>query len=111
VTEEHKKSKTLWKSKLGNATERFNSVGNEQKQQRSRTRRSEILKAAVHVFAREGIAGARIADIAAQAGVPVSSVYDYFTDKEAVANALPVAHMTQFFQEFSDAAEKKSSAM
>ena len=110
MAEENKKLNSLWKSRIGDATERFNSTGNEQKQQRSRTRRSEILKAAVHVFAREGIAGARIADIAAQAGVPVSSVYDYFTDKEAVANALPVAHMTQFFKEFAEAAEKKSSA-
>lgn len=99
-----------WRHRLSEATERFQPVGTAQKQQRSRTRRSEILKAAVRVFARDGIAGARIADIAAEAGVPVSSVYDYFSDKESVAHALPVDHMAQFFAEFARMAESKATA-
>lgn len=102
--------KARWSHRLAEATERFQPAGIEQKQQRSRTRRSEILKAAVRVFARDGIAGARIADIAAQAGVPVSSVYDYFSDKESVAHALPVDHMARFFAEFADVAQSRASA-
>lgn len=99
-----------WRHRLAAATERFLPAGTEQKQQRSRARRSEILKAAVRVFARDGIAGARIADIAAEAGVPVSSVYDYFSDKESVAHALPVDHMAQFFAEFAHLAESRANA-
>jgi AcrR family transcriptional regulator len=99
-----------WRHRLTQASERLLPAGAEQKQQRSRTRRSEILKAAVRVFARDGIAGARIADIAAAAGVPVSSVYDYFSDKESVAHALPVDHMAQFFAEFARLAEGKATA-
>lgn len=99
-----------WRHRLTEASERFQPAGSEQKQQRSRARRSEILKAAVRVFARVGIANARIADIAAEAGVPVSSVYDYFADKESVAHALPVDHMAQFFAEFARQAEGKATA-
>ena len=35
MAEENKKLNSLWKSRIGDATERFNSTGNEQKQQRS----------------------------------------------------------------------------
>jgi AcrR family transcriptional regulator len=80
------------------------------KQQRSRSRREEILKAAARVFAREGIARARIAHIAAEAGVPLSSVYDYFADKESIAYALPIVHMGNFFAEFSERAVAKATA-
>ena len=90
--------------------ERSLTEGSGQKQQRSRARRAEILKAATRVFAREGIARARIANIAAEAGVPLSSVYDYFADKEDLAHALPIAHMARFFTEFAEKAQTRRTA-
>lgn len=70
------------------------------KQDRSRARRAEIIGAAERVFAREGIARARIADIAVEAGVPLSSLYDYFGTKEDIAYAVPQTRMSEFFLEF-----------
>lgn len=70
-------------------------------QDRSRQRSEEILSAAVRVFAREGLARARISDIAAEAGVPPPSIYDYFTSKEELAYAIPIRRQGEFFEEFS----------
>lgn len=47
-------------------------------------RREEILKAALQIFARKGLAAARISDIAAAAGLSYGLVYHYFRDKEAL---------------------------
>lgn len=74
------------------------------KQDRSRRRQQDILDAAVIIFARDGIARARIADIAALAGVPLSSVYDYWSSKEALAFAVPGTAMGAFFAEFLERA-------
>lgn len=70
------------------------------KQQRSREREERILAAALKVFAREGIAKARVADIAAEAGVPSSSVYDYFENKEELAYFVPVSKFAEFYDEY-----------
>lgn len=43
-----------------------------------------ILAAAMHVFSSQGFAGARIADIAAHAGVNKRMLYHYFGDKDAL---------------------------
>lgn len=51
-------------------------------------RREAILAAAVEVFARMGLAQAKISDIAAAAGVSYGLVYHYFRTKEAVFGAL-----------------------
>jgi AcrR family transcriptional regulator len=45
-------------------------------------RREQILKAALQIFARKGLAAARISDIAAAAGLSYGLVYHYFRDKE-----------------------------
>ena len=47
-----------------------------------------ILRAAERVFARHGFSGATMADIAAQAGVPKSTVHYYFGTKEALHRAV-----------------------
>ena len=51
-------------------------------------RRGEILGAARAVFAERGYASARIAEIAARAGVATGTVYLYFDSKEAIVVAL-----------------------
>jgi AcrR family transcriptional regulator len=48
----------------------------------------QLLQAALKVFARDGIDGASVADIAEAAGVAKGSVYLYFDSKEALAGDL-----------------------
>ncbi|MBI5546509.1 MAG: TetR/AcrR family transcriptional regulator [Deltaproteobacteria bacterium] len=45
-------------------------------------RRESILRAAVHVFAKKGYHGCRIADVAREAGVAYGLVYHYFQNTE-----------------------------
>lgn len=99
-----------WTDVVAVAISRGQAEGNELKQERSRARRTEIVNAAVRVFARDGIARARIADIATEAGVPVSSLYDYYGTKEDIAYAVPIKHMSEFFTEFKQRANSMSSA-
>ena len=49
---------------------------------------ANILRAAEQVFARAGFAGARMADIAAAAGVPQANVHYYFNGKRALYRAV-----------------------
>ena len=49
---------------------------------RPQERPTEILEAALEVFAERGLAGARVDDIAARAGVSKGTVYLYFSGKE-----------------------------
>lgn len=48
----------------------------------------EILAAALEVFAEQGLAGARIDDIAARAGLSKGTVYHYFPGKDALFREL-----------------------
>lgn len=80
------------------------------KQDRSRRRRQEILRASLRVFARDGISRARLADIAAEAGVPVSSIYEYFPSKEDIAYAVPRIHLARFYEEYAATAAASLTA-
>jgi len=51
-------------------------------------RREEILRAALVVFARKGLAAAKISDVAQAAGLSHGLVYHYFESKEAIYAAL-----------------------
>jgi AcrR family transcriptional regulator len=55
---------------------------------RKQARPSEILDAALKVFAENGFAGARMDDIARRAGVTKGTIYLYFENKEAVFKTL-----------------------
>ena len=50
--------------------------------------RSKLLSAAEAVFAQRGYENARVADIAAEAGVSHGLFYRHFTDKDAILNAV-----------------------
>jgi AcrR family transcriptional regulator len=50
--------------------------------------RERILVAAVETFARTGLAGTSVRDIAKQARIRVSTLYHYFTSKEALYHAV-----------------------
>jgi AcrR family transcriptional regulator len=78
----------------------------ERKQDRSRRRQHEILQAALRIFARDGIARARISDVAAEAGMPVSSIYEYYSSKEDLAYAVPLTQLGHFFSEYSERARQ-----
>ncbi|AKT42687.1 TetR/AcrR family transcriptional regulator [Chondromyces crocatus] len=56
----------------------------EQVEQLKDERRSALLRAARVVFSRKGFAAAKIADVAAGAGISHGLVYHYFPDKEAL---------------------------
>ena len=56
----------------------------EQNQQIRDERREQILQAALKVFARKGMAAAKISDIAAEAGLSHGLVYHYFKSKEDI---------------------------
>src|ERR1700743_2411208 len=55
---------------------------------RKEARPTEILDAALKVFAEKGYAGARMDDIARRAGVTKGTIYLYFENKEAVFKTL-----------------------
>jgi AcrR family transcriptional regulator len=51
-------------------------------------RRTELIAAAVRVFARDGFHGARVGDIAEEAGVAHGLLYHYFRSKEEVLETI-----------------------
>jgi AcrR family transcriptional regulator len=70
------------------------------KQSRSRRRQLDLLEAATRVFARDGIAKSKMADIAAEAGISVSSIYDYSVSKQDLAYEIPIRRLAMFYTEF-----------
>ena len=57
-------------------------------QERSRATREKLLEAAETVFAAKGYTGAKISDIAEEAGCSVGAVYFRFKDKDALFFAI-----------------------
>lgn len=99
-----------WEFFLPAIVERSGSESAERKQDRGKRREKEILRAALRVFARDGISRARIGDIASEAGMPVSSIYEYFRSKEDLAYAVPAAHMARFFSEYAETVAGRKTA-
>ena len=97
-----------WKEFLEATVTKWAGHNGERKQTRSKRREQEILRAALRVFARDGISRARIGDIASEAGMPVSSLYDYFPSKEDLAYA-PSEHLGRFFTEYSHAIDEQET--
>lgn len=80
------------------------------KQLRSRRTEQQILNAALRVFARDGISRSRIADIAAEAGISTSTLYEYYASKEDLAYEVPSFHLATFFEEYRAAVAGRTSA-
>ncbi len=55
---------------------------------RSRDKREVILDAAIKVFAEAGYHGARVSDIAREAGVAYGLVYHYFKNKDEILSTI-----------------------
>jgi AcrR family transcriptional regulator len=98
-----------WNAFLADLVASSSLDGRDRKQERSKRREQEILRAAIHVFARDGLSRARIGDIAAEAGLPVSSLYDYYPSKEDLAYAVPREHIARFFAEYAEAVRDKET--
>jgi AcrR family transcriptional regulator len=58
------------------------------KRQRGRQRVAELLQAATEVFAEKGYEAATMTEIAARAGAPIGSLYQFFPAKEVLADTL-----------------------
>lgn len=82
----------------------------DRKQERSIRREKEILSAALRVFARDGISRSKIGDIAAEAGMSTSTLYEYFPSKEDIAHVVPINHWTHFYEEYAEAARTLESS-
>jgi AcrR family transcriptional regulator len=67
------------------------------KQKRSLQRRRAIMDAAIKVFGDKGVHGTTLTNISDVAGVPLSSVYDYFENKAQLLTALPRATFEAFY--------------
>lgn len=73
------------------------------KQKRSQERRQKIVAAATRLFGKQGIAQTSLTDVARLAGVPLTSLYDYFQDKQDLVAAVPEAnYMALYAQLTSD---------
>jgi AcrR family transcriptional regulator len=68
-------------------------IRNEPSQTRSRKRRQSILAAATHLLEEIGFEALTTSAIAAKAKIPVSSIYQYFANKEAVVGSILVREM------------------
>ena len=60
----------------------------EPKRARGKQRVAELLQAAAEVFAEKGYEAATMTEIAARAGAPIGSLYQFFPVKEALADTL-----------------------
>jgi AcrR family transcriptional regulator len=80
------------------------------KQDRSRRTEQQILNGAIRVFARDGISRSRIADIAAEAGISTSTLYEYYASKEDLAYDVPLDRLAMFYGDFAQEIEGKASA-
>lgn len=82
----------------------------ERKQDRSKRTEQQIMGAALRVFARDGISRVRIADIAAEAGISTSTLYEYYKSKEDLAYDVPLSHLADFFESYRVAVADKITA-
>ncbi|MCF7807081.1 MAG: TetR/AcrR family transcriptional regulator [Candidatus Marinimicrobia bacterium] len=56
--------------------------------QKDPTKPEAIIRAAIHVFARDGVERGKIADIAKEANIGKGTVYEYFNSKEQIFHAI-----------------------
>lgn len=61
-------------------------------QERSIQRLDAIMEAAVELIAQNGVANLKMTDLAARAGVPIGSLYQFFPERAAVVRALHDRH-------------------
>lgn len=80
----------------------LNQMRRQPKQARSQERVKQILDVAEQLFVETGYDATTTRAIAAQAGVSVGSLYQFFPDKEAILKALAIQYMQAQYQRFLD---------
>jgi TetR/AcrR family transcriptional regulator, transcriptional repressor of aconitase len=83
-------------------------------QQHVDARREMILNAAARLFARRGISGATMADIAREADLSAGAIYRYFSSKEELVHAVfddAIARNQELFQSTAQSAESPLQAL
>jgi AcrR family transcriptional regulator len=71
-------------------------VRREPQQARSRARVERLLEAGDAVLAAEGFEALTVRRIAANAGVPIGTLYQFFPDKQAIVDALAYRYLGEF---------------
>jgi AcrR family transcriptional regulator len=71
-------------------------IRNSPTQARSRERLRRVLDAADEVLARDGAEAFTTTRVAAEAGVPIGSIYRFFPDKQAIVEALALRYWSDF---------------
>jgi AcrR family transcriptional regulator len=71
---------------------------------------AEILDAAEDVFGREGLHAARMEDVASRAGVSVGTLYNYFSDRNALIGALLASRRAVLLAEVDAALAQNAEA-
>lgn len=66
----------------------------------AQARRDQVLTAAEDCFARRGYHGAGMAEISKTAGMSAGHIYNYFTSKEAIIEAIIAKDMAEMFSVF-----------
>jgi len=77
-------------------------------QARSRARVRRLLEAADAVLAADGYDALTIRRIAAEAGVPVGTIYQFFPDKQAIVDALARRYLEEFAAVVEDVTDRAS---
>jgi AcrR family transcriptional regulator len=81
------------------------------RQQRSRAMVEAIVEAAARVLARRGWAGFTTNEVASVAGVSIGSLYQYFPNKLALAEAIRKQHLDAVLSALGDPAKGKSGTI
>jgi TetR/AcrR family fatty acid metabolism transcriptional regulator len=72
-------------------------------------KRNLILDAAIRVFARMGYHGARVSDIAGEAGIAYGLVYHYFKNKEEILNTIFEERWSGFLEAVEGIADSETT--
>ena len=73
------------------------------------TRREQIMKAALELFAQEGYTNCSISRLASHAGISKGLMYNYFESKEALLIAIIEEGMSDFINYFDPAWQRRSA--
>jgi AcrR family transcriptional regulator len=78
----------------------------EPQQARSRERVRRLLAAAEAVLVQDGYDALTVRRIAAEAGVPVGTLYQFFPDKQAIVDALALTYLEEFTAVLDDVVDR-----
>jgi AcrR family transcriptional regulator len=76
---------------------------------RTKSRRTEILEAALTAFTENGVAGTSIEDIRHRSGASVGSIYHHFGGKDELAGCLYLDGLADYQEEFLEVLARASS--